>query len=156
MKDTTMGNQQAKTWFTGFFDGEGSLQIIQQKTKKKVYYNSRIDISGTCFRTRDYVKNLYLAMGIRFHEEFRKGTDKVKDSWSIRTQGLKRCSYWLTVFPPSLFVTKQDEALTLEEFITSRLNTEGHQKPYTAREQECRNLLTGRRMPHRLHAERGL
>lgn len=149
-----MGNQQAKTWFTGFFDGEGSFMITLQKTKKKSYYIPRITITGTCFKTRDYVRDLYLTEGVAFNEEFRKGTDKVRDSWSLRTQGMLRCKNWLTVFPPGVFFTKNNEAEVLLQFIDSRLQNSDHQRPYTVQEELCRDFLSGRRMPHRLHAER--
>jgi hypothetical protein len=151
-----MGNQQAKTWFTGFFDGEGSFMITLQKTSKKSYYMPRITIAGTCFKTRDYIKELYTTEGVPFNEEFRKGTDKVRDSWSLRTQGIKRCKSWLTVFPPPVFFTKSVEARILLQFIDSRLSSTDHKRPYTETEETCRNLLSGRRMPHRLHAERQL
>jgi len=162
-----LGNQQRNlgdtdlAWLAGFIDGEGSFgfqQIASPRTRpgerdrshKRPYFNPRISVGNTDMPTLEYVQDIASAFHLAHHVYLRRnrglrlnGVEK-PPFWQVRAEGIRRCRGWLVHLLPFLY-TKRDQAQVMLEFCDSRLDMDGHAKPYTPRELEILSIFRARR-----------
>jgi hypothetical protein len=100
--------------------------------------------------TLEYVQEIATTFHLAHHVYVRQnrglrlnGVEK-PPFWSVRAEGIKRCRGWLVHLLPFLY-TKRDQAQVMLEFCDSRLNMDGHAKPYTPRELEILSIFRARR-----------
>lgn len=121
-----MDNQQERLelnmqWFTGFFEAEGWISLMNTKRIEKglkIYrYVPTCGISNTDFSILNGIKDLFYRNGIEYQSYVRKPRKKnYKLGWQIHISGMKKCIKFLELILPYMIGEKKEKAQKILDF----------------------------------------
>lgn len=140
MKEYKRPSDVAVAWFAGLFDGEGSVQIQQEKRKQgRTIYGLRVDITSTYLPTLEQVRSIWHLGSI----QQRQGTKKPAWSW----RALANDALFILEVALPFLVTKQAEArlgISYQRWKRKDISVWGyHKRPAISyeKERQCKELL---------------
>ena len=79
-------DSEGTAWAAGFFDGEGSINIVRQKRAhgETINHQLLVSVSQVDPRPLQYLQEHF--GGSIYTRKFKKAEHKIANSWSIRTQ----------------------------------------------------------------------
>lgn len=145
IQDVTMGNQQERPseaelgWLAGILDGEGSVTLNVNSTKRAIY--PRIWISSSEHEILDKTSTIIDKLGIKYGKHWKQPPGNRKPHGYVCVLTHQRVRKLLETLLPYI-TAKKERAEHVIEFCSIRKDLPyGH--GYTARELELKNIVAG-------------
>ncbi len=151
-----MGNPQVTDaeigWLAGMIDGEGSIAIQRchhnTPSGRKGYYSPRCQVVNTDPALIATVVDLLTRFEVRFYITTNGSSDRRKELFTIRVDGMEDIARLLAVVTPHLRGEKYARARLLMQYVTARMrhgkNVKGNKflsVPYTSEESAMAEAL---------------
>ncbi len=120
--DKNAGKTSLSIWMAAFIDADGMIGVHKQPNNGNGQLVPYVKISTTCAKTQKFISEALTELEIGHYWTRRTGQKQNwKDVWVMTVAGMKRCEKFLKMLIPYL-VTKEDEALLMQRFISERLS----------------------------------